>query len=185
MIDWNKQWELHTPYYNKGLAHVYLRDYGGPDCHFYMKPGPGFGDLSHPTTKLMLQLMPKKITSPVIDMGCGSGVLSLAAKLRGSPQVIGIDIDEKAIAHARENAKLNELDCQFEKLVKRSFRCPLILMNMISSEQKVAWNTLPKLQDYTLILSGILVEERAPFKHYGTVLKQVELDGWLGFKIQP
>ena len=184
MIDWNEQWELHAPHFKNGLAHVNLWDYGGPDKQFCMRPGAGFGDLSHPTTQLMLHLMPKHITSPVIDVGCGSGVLSLAAKLRGAPDVYGIDIDEEALIHARKNAKHNDLDCTFGETPVKPFKHPLILMNMISSEQKVAWSSLPKWEHYTLIVSGIPVEEGSPFEHYGTVVEARELNGWKAFKIK-
>jgi ribosomal protein L11 methyltransferase len=184
MIDWNEQWALHAPNFKKGLAHVHLKDYGGPDKTYYMKPGPGFGDLSHPTTQLMLHLMPSPITGQVIDVGCGSGVLSLAAKLRGAEEVYGIDCDEEALCHAKENAKLNQLHCTFGKCLEKKFDHPLILMNMISSEQKCAWSALPPLQSYTLILSGIPIEEARPFAHYGTILEKREWKGWLGFKIQ-
>jgi len=183
MIDWNEQWALHAPHFKNGLAHVNLQDYGGPDKQFCMRPGPGFGDLSHPTTQLMLHLMPKQITSPVIDVGCGSGALSLAAKLRGASEVFGIDIDGDAIIHARKNAKQNNLDCTFGKTYAKSFKHPLILMNMISSEQKVAWISLPEWEHYTLIVSGIPVEEGVPFEHYGTVVEARELNGWMAFTI--
>lgn len=149
-----------------------------------MQPGPGFGNLSHPTTRLMLQMMPREIDTPVIDVGCGSGVLSLAAKLSGAPSVIGVDIDEGAIIHAQENAKLNALDCQFTKQLSQVPKNPLILMNMISSEQKLAWAALPRIEGYILILSGIPKEEVAPLPHYGEVVEKNELEGWLAFKIQ-
>ena len=185
MINWNEQWELHAPNFFKGLSHVNLSEYGGPNKSFVMQPGPGFGDLSHPTTQLMLQMMPEEIDAPVIDVGCGSGVLSLAAKLSGAPSVTGIDIDEGALSHAQENARLNTLDCLFTKQLNEVPKKPLILMNMISSEQKLAWAALPKIEEYTLIVSGIPKEEGAPFCHYGKVVEKKELEGWLAFKIQP
>ena len=133
MIDWENQWELHAPNFSKGVANVHLQEYGGPHLSFQMVPGPGFGDLSHPTTQLMLYLMPPKILSPVLDIGCGSGVLSIAAKMRGAPSVIGIDIDPNALMHAQNNAQLNGVTCRFEKALSAVPENPLILMNMISS----------------------------------------------------
>ena len=128
--------------------------------------------------------MPSHITGQVIDVGCGSGVLSLAAKLRGAEEVFGIDCEEEALRHAKENATLNQLHCTFGNCLQKKFDHPLILMNMISSEQKIAWNALPQIQSYTLILSGIPIEEARPFAHYGTILEKREWKGWLGFKIQ-
>lgn len=184
MIDWNKQWELHAPNFSNGYAHVNLSDFGGPPLRFRMKPGAGFGDLSHPTTQLMLQLMPTHINQPVLDIGCGSGILSIAAKLRGAPKVIGIDIDQEALRHANENARLNGVDCVFKKTLKDRYESPLIVMNMISSEQKNAWENLPPISSYTLIVSGFLSEESFPFQIYGAVIKQHILNGWKGVIIQ-
>ncbi len=182
MIDWNAQWELHAPNFLNGFAHVSLKDFGGPDAGFKMAPGPGFGDLSHPTTKIMLTLMPQKIEGTVIDIGCGSGVLSIAAKLSGATDVMGIDIERDAIKHARLNAALNNLNCSFNQKLLQLPKNPLILMNMISSEQSVAWNSLPAFHGSTLIVSGFPIEETNP-DHYGKMAKKLELDGWKGFII--
>ena len=176
MIDWNKQWELHAPNFKDGFAHVQLKE----NLSFKMKPGPGFGDLSHPTTRLMLKMLPEKIEGTVIDVGCGSGVLSLAAKLLGADRVFGIDIDQEAIDHAKQNAQLNHLHCFFGKNLPHIPTHPLILMNMISSEQKIAWNALPKFESYRLIVSGYPLEEKEP--HFdGALIKKSILDGWKGY----
>ena len=184
MINWEKQWELHAPNFNNGFAYIKLDEYGGPNKSFIMKSGPGFGDLSHPTTRLMMRIMPKNISFPVIDLGCGCGVLSIAAKLRGAKYVLGIDNDASALEHAKLNAHLNNLKITFSKSINYFSSYPLILMNMISSEQKIAWNALPAFQNYTLILSGIPLEEKFSIDKYGTLIEKYELDGWLGFKIQ-
>ncbi|QVL57871.1 MAG: 50S ribosomal protein L11 methyltransferase [Simkaniaceae bacterium] len=176
MIDWKEQWELHAPTFKEGYAHVKLKG----NLSFRMKPGPGFGDLSHPTTRLMLEMLPDKIEGTVIDVGCGSGVLSLAAKLLGANEVIGIDIDEGAIRHAKENAELNGLDCYFGKKLPSLPQNPLILMNMISSEQKIAWSSLPEFKSYRLIVSGYPLNEKEP--HFnGALIQKGVLEGWKGF----
>lgn len=175
MIDWNEQWALHVPNFNEGFAHVRLNE----NISFKMAPGPGFGDLFHSTTRLILGMLPEKISGTVIDIGCGSGVLSLAVKLLGADKVIGIDIDEGAVEHPKENAKLNGLDCFFGKSLPRVPKNPLILMNMISSEQKVAWEALPKFANCLLITSGYPVEEKDP-PHF----EKRELEGWKGFRSQ-
>lgn len=89
------------------------RDYpAAPDDRvIVLDPGQAFGTGDHPTTRLCLELMEPiwEHTPPrfVADIGCGSGILSVAAKLLGSERVIGVDIDEVAIASARENAIRN------------------------------------------------------------------------------
>ena len=77
---------------------------------FRLKPGGGFGDLSHPTTRLMLRMLAQIVAKQdVIDIGCGSGILSLAAAALGSPKVYGIDIEQEAVEHSRNNAIFNNL----------------------------------------------------------------------------
>ena len=94
-----------------------------------------------------------------------------------------IDIDDGAIAHAQENAKLNGLDCSFGKKVPTGIENPLILMNMISSEQKVAWQALPKFDHYRLIVSGYPREEKEP-QFDGALIEKHELEGWRGYSIK-
>ncbi len=110
-----------------------------------MQPGPGFGDFSHPTTRLALQLLSRYLKEQcVIDIGCGSGILALAAATMGAQAVYGIDIDSKAIEHSIQNALLNRLEQQCTFCLANEFHwlptsSPLlILMNMIQYEQKTA-----------------------------------------------
>lgn len=127
--------------------------------------------------------MPQKIDVPVIDIGCGSGVLSLAAKRLGAPKVFGIDISDDAVEHAKHNSALNKLECFFGKSLPTIPKHPLILMNMISCEQRSAWKTLPSFPGSTLIVSGFPIGEAMP-SHYGHITSSLELEGWKGFKIQ-
>lgn len=78
-------------------------------------PGMAFGTGTHETTRMCVQHLEKYIESEndiVLDLGCGSGVLSIAAALIGSKHVYGVDIDPNAITAATENVELNRLsDC--------------------------------------------------------------------------
>ena len=74
-----------------------------------MNPGLTFGTGSHATTRLCLQAL-EKLVRPgmkVLDLGCGSGILSIAALLLGAERAFACDIDEKAVDVAYENAALN------------------------------------------------------------------------------
>ena len=74
-------------------------------------PGMAFGTGTHPTTQLCLELMEsafvKGQTSKVIDVGCGSGILSIAALKLGAKKVLGVDIDAESVKNSRENADVN------------------------------------------------------------------------------
>ncbi len=74
-------------------------------------PGMSFGTGQHHTTKLVIEQIEKHLTEnmEVLDMGCGSGILSIAAILLGAKSCVGIDIDENATHIAKENAELNNI----------------------------------------------------------------------------
>ncbi|MHB8778342.1 MAG: 50S ribosomal protein L11 methyltransferase [Anaerolineales bacterium] len=74
-------------------------------------PGMAFGTGTHPTTQLCLELMElstdNRSLSTVIDVGCGSGILSIAALKLGASKVLGVDIDIESVKNSRENADTN------------------------------------------------------------------------------
>jgi ribosomal protein L11 methyltransferase len=76
-------------------------------------PGMAFGTGTHPTTQLCLELMEVSANrspySTVIDVGCGSGILSIAALKLGASKVLGVDIDIESVKNSRENADVNEV----------------------------------------------------------------------------
>ena len=82
-------------------------------------PGAAFGTGTHATTAMGLALLDQFITpnQTVLDIGCGSGILSIAAVLLGAERATGIDIDPVAVKVARENAALNGLSEKTEFLV--------------------------------------------------------------------
>lgn len=187
---WKQQWANFCPHFEEGMAKVNLMDYHGPNLSFSMLPGGGFGDLSHPTTKLCLQQLCQTAVlhnTPFIDVGCGSGVLSLAAYQLGFTPIISLDIEPAALEHTRENSTLNQASLQVSHHLPliESKQKPLIIMNMISSEAEHAWqsverfHTLPK----TLITSGILTEDRDSYlatrpTSYGQLIYETDEDGW-------
>ncbi len=197
-IDWEEQWQIHAHGFNNGILLLDLSTYQ-PTLSFppiQLIPGPGFGDLSHPTTRIMLQLL---TTLPlhscsVVDIGSGSGILTLAAAYLQLPPILGIDCDPAALAHAANNSNLNGLDQVIrwklpEEVSGNEVSQPiLLLMNMISSEQEVAWSSLPDSfkQARCFISSGVPVAERENYcrlwKQRGwKIVEEKEEDGWLGW----
>ncbi|MFI0435682.1 MAG: 50S ribosomal protein L11 methyltransferase [Parachlamydiaceae bacterium] len=194
-IDWEAQWAAHGHHFQEGCVNIDLdpSKISGPTLR--LQPGSGFGDLSHPTTRLIMDGLKEHLTDQVvIDIGCGSGILTLAAAAMGAPAAFGIDIDPQAIQHSRENALLNQLEMTAHFTLPSDFkwnRQPdpvLILMNMIRTEQLIAWSSLSLLHDQPgeIITSGIRVEERSLYLNQvsnwnWTLLSETEEMGWLAF----
>jgi ribosomal protein L11 methyltransferase len=80
-----------------------------------LDPGLAFGTGSHPTTHLCLAWLQEQLKEPltVLDYGCGSGILAIAAKKLGAGEVIGTDIDPQAIASSEYNAQQNGVEVAF------------------------------------------------------------------------
>lgn len=127
----------------------------------------------------------------IIDIGCGSGILSLAAAHMVGGTINGFDIDPQAVHHARENTSL------YKGLIKPSFQTyppkvishpTLLLMNMIQIEQQQAWASLsPYLKNpAVLISSGILVENQKSYLQWAQkkgwkLHEKSEQEGWNAF----
>ena len=81
-----------------------------------INPGMAFGTGTHPTTQLCLEMIEDHIQSgqTMFDIGCGSGILSIAALRLGAERVIAVDIEPASVASTRENCALNKLENQVE-----------------------------------------------------------------------
>ena len=81
----------------------------------HLEPGLAFGTGTHETTRLCLELLEKYVTPGIdfLDMGCGSGILSVAALLLGAKSAVGVDIDPLAVKTAVENAETNGVADRF------------------------------------------------------------------------
>ncbi|PPC83635.1 MAG: 50S ribosomal protein L11 methyltransferase, partial [Methylotenera sp.] len=87
-----------------------------PDAiNIVLDPGLAFGTGSHPTTHLCLAWLTQTVTagSSVLDYGCGSGILAIAAKKLGADEVVGTDIDTQAIQSSLYNAEQNQVEAKF------------------------------------------------------------------------
>lgn len=181
-IDWEDQWESYGPGYKEGLLEVPIKG-----KIIKMKAGPGFGNLSHPTTRLVLEMMPDYCEDQVVlDIGTGSGILALAAVVLGAKRVYALDIDPLALEHAAENAALNDFEIEFQQGEENP---ELILLNMISSDQENALRDI-ELPGGLVIVSGVLVDQKKEYvkraaERRWTLLEEKEKEGWLGllFKI--
>ena len=139
-----------------------------------LDPGVAFGTGSHPTTRLCLQwldthLMPGET---VIDYGCGSGILAIAAMKLGAAAATGIDIDPQAVAAARDNARANGVAIHFAGTEERvAAPADLLVANILANPLRALAPLLAGLvrPEGRLVLAGILSEQRAEMiAHYAT-----------------
>ncbi len=150
-------------------------EWPGPDdgvCVIRMDPGRAFGTGAHETTRLCLRLLDGLLAERqgerVLDVGSGSGILSIAAALLGASRVLALDIDPWATEATRENARRNGVASRI-RVVRGDVRCvrpryPLVVANILF---QVLAGTAPELARRVesggrLILSGFLVPEAGP-----------------------
>jgi len=167
-------------------------------------PGMAFGTGTHPTTQLSLELMERCFVgathaSPLqaIDVGCGSGILSIAAIKLGAAKVLGVDIDEASVKNSRENADTNGIGDglilgvgSVQEILDGKFefrKAPLVVANILAPVLIRLFNAgLADLVEEggTLILSGILQGQEQNIVESGQakslrVYKRVQMGDWV------
>lgn len=111
--DWENNWKAFYKPMEIGERLIVIPDWEEADPRgrvaLRMNPGLTFGTGSHATTRLCLTALEREVKEGmrVLDLGCGSGILSIAALLLGAESAFACDIDEKAVGVAYENAALN------------------------------------------------------------------------------
>lgn len=129
-----------------------------------LDPGMAFGTGSHPTTRLCLEWLERNVTPAcsILDYGCGSGILAIAAARLGAAKVAGVDIDPQAVEAARANAERNGVTAQFADSAKPvAGEYDLVVANILSNPLRVL---APAICAHVrpggrLALSGILREQ--------------------------
>ena len=153
-----------------------------------LDPGMAFGTGSHPTTRLCLEWLERsvKANASLLDYGCGSGILAIAAAKLGAAPVLGVDIDLQAVSAAASNAERNDVHAQFAdsaKEIKGQF--DIVVANILSNPLKalapaICSHVRPGGQ---LALSGILAEQAeeliAAYATYLPLTVADTRDGWV------
>jgi ribosomal protein L11 methyltransferase len=148
-------------------------------------PGRAFGTGAHPTTRLCVELLSRSPRGSLLDVGCGSGVLALAADRLGYGPLRAVDSDPVAVEVTRENAAANAVtlqvdiaDAAVEGLPESDVAVANILLPAVE-------NILPRLRSLTAITSGYLDHERPSATGWRHV-DRAEVDGWAAdrFEVQ-
>ena len=204
-VDWEESWKENYPPQEVGETLVVL-PYWLADADtkgrkpVILDPGLTFGTGAHPSTQMVMEAMEKTVTpgTACVDLGSGSGILSIAALRLGAKSAIGVDIDPKAEDIARENSSYNGFGAPeftamtgnvltdkplMDKLCSQSYG--LVLVNIVADVIISLAPVLPRLMDgeSVLICSGILdtrlAEVTAALEQAGlTVLETYAKEDW-------
>jgi ribosomal protein L11 methyltransferase len=153
-----------------------------------LDPGLAFGTGSHPTTRQCLSWLEANIEPgcSVLDYGCGSGILALAARMLGAGATVGVDIDPAAVAATIENARRNQADIEVmlpDRLPASRYR--IVVANILSNPLKLL---APLLASHaqpggSIVLAGILSSQAEEVVHcyapWFGMRTWSELDGWI------
>ncbi len=134
-------------------------------------PGRAFGTGAHPTTRLCLELLQEVEPSSLVDVGCGSGVLSIAAAKLGFTPAYALDVDDVALEVTAENAAANGVELE---LVDAPPAAELAVMNIALD---VVEGILPTLDVPRAITSGYLERDAPNASGWVSVARRVR-DGW-------
>ena len=164
--DWDERWKrFHVPVLVGGRLWVrppWEEPAVRPGVHeIVIDPGQAFGTGTHPTTRLCLELMLElEPRGSLVDLGCGSGVLAIAAAKLGFEPVVALDSDRAAIAATRANARDNGVVLdrveRFDLRHEPAPRADVVVANLM---RPLLLSIAPDLQAPTVVASGLLDHE--------------------------
>ncbi len=171
--DWIDAWKRH--YVAQRIGRVVIvpswadEELSSGEVAITLDPGMAFGTGLHPTTRGCLELLQEVQPMPdrILDVGCGSGILALAALRLGATHAVGIDTDPLAVAASRENAARNGLADQFEARegtlpASPAERYPLMTANLVAAVLvALAPSLAAHLADGGVLLVSGVIELRA------------------------
>ena len=119
--DWNSEWKKHYKPFevgNKLVIKPSWEEYNSSSDRLIIEidPGGAFGSGTHETTSMCMEMLEENVTPDVdvFDIGCGSGILGIAAAKLGAKSVIAVDLDEAAVMTTKDNAERNNVDSRFD-----------------------------------------------------------------------
>lgn len=201
--DWMAAWKVHYQPIPVGqrlmVLPAWIEKEDPQRIAVHIDPSMAFGTGTHPTTQLCLEMVEKYVRPglPVIDVGCGSGILSIAALKLGASHALGVDIDRESVKATRSNAQFNGVlggmeigQGSVEEVLEGNFtiyESPVVLVNILANIiLRLFAAGLTRLVEPggTLILSGILEEQedrvRAAAEADGlTLIDHAQMKDWI------
>jgi ribosomal protein L11 methyltransferase len=187
--DWDVRWrEFHRPVLIGGGLRLRAPWHEPRPGDVVIDPGQAFGTGAHPTTRLCLEalcaLASAPPATPLVDAGCGSGVLAIAAARLGFAPVLGLDHERESVAATLENAAVNGVDVRARRWDLRTEpvpAAPTVVANLLRPLLlALTFEAVPE----TLVASGLLAHEGdevagAMGAHGLRETGRLERDGWL------
>jgi len=168
--DWEREWmdNFHPMQFGERLwICPSWRDVPDPSAvNVMLDPGLAFGTGTHPTTALCLRWLDgiDMTDKTVVDFGCGSGILALAALKLGAKRVVGIDIDPQALQATKENARRNGVEDRLDVFLPENqpvLEADVVVANILSGPLLELREVITGYckSDGLIVLSGILAEQ--------------------------
>jgi ribosomal protein L11 methyltransferase len=140
-------------------------------------PGRAFGTGAHPTTRLCLELLEGLPRSSVLDVGCGSGVLSIAAAKLGFGPILAVDVEYAAVEAARANAAANGVEIEVSQLDALTLPLPradLVVANIALA----AVERIPTHHEAVRFVTSGYLQSDEPVLDGWTSVERRRSDGW-------
>ena len=200
--DWENNWKQYfhpIPVGEKLLIRpTWEDDYEAGDRKVLnIEPGLAFGTGTHETTRLCLETLEKHIEqgTTVLDIGCGSGILSIAALLLGAKQVTGVDIDALAVKTAQENGEANGFSEPEYKILQGNLtdkvdgKFDVVVANIVADVIIMFCKDVAKyMKDNAVFITSGIIDTREQdvidaFKKYGfDIIARHTEGGWVCFE---
>jgi ribosomal protein L11 methyltransferase len=142
-----------------------------------IEPGRAFGTGAHATTRACIELLSTVERGSLLDAGCGSGVVAIAAARLGFAPVVAVDVDEVAVAVTQENASRNGISLEVQSLDVLTDDLPRADVAVANIELAAVEALLARRPGLRTITSGYLTHE-SPKAEGWRHEKRLELDGW-------
>lgn len=190
--DWQNIWKQEFSTMRFGDRLVICPSHETPekldDFTIVLDPGLAFGTGTHPTTAMCLQWLDANIkgNEVIIDYGCGSGILAIAASKLGAKKVYAVDIDPQALMATRENAKNNHVN-NIETFLPGELpdiKADVIIANILTNPLKQLASVFRELikEGGKIALSGILCEQVdevvGAYDAYFSIKSQIRQEKW-------